>query len=205
MRTSRNACENVCHPGIDLSGICLPRYGIAFFKSHLCGNHGINLVYRLLVLVKQLQEACLCPRRSLRSQQLEASRNVLQILQIHQKFLHPERCAFSDCRRLGRLEVCKRKCRKVLVLVRKLCQLVNDIDQLFVHELERLVHHDDVCVVPDIARSRPKMDDARCLWTLLPISIHMAHDIMAHKLLALPCHLIIDILGMCLQFVNLLL
>ncbi len=49
------------------------------------------------------------------------------------------------------------------------------------------------------------MNDPRRLRALLPVSVHMAHDIVADKLLALPCHLVVDVLGVRSQLVDLLL
>ena len=48
------------------------------------------------------------------------------------------------------------------------------------------------------------MDDACRLRALLPVCIHMAHDIMAHFLLSRLCDIIVDVLRMCLQLLDLL-
>ena len=49
------------------------------------------------------------------------------------------------------------------------------------------------------------MDNPSCFGALLPIGIHMAHNVMPYQLFPFLRHLIIDILGMAFQLVYLLL
>ena len=49
------------------------------------------------------------------------------------------------------------------------------------------------------------MDNARCLRTLLSVCVDMAHNIVTHQLLALLCHIVIDIGDMLLHLVDLFL
>ena len=48
------------------------------------------------------------------------------------------------------------------------------------------------------------MNDSGCLGALLSVCIYMAHNIMTYQLLTLFCHIIIDVLCVCLQFLDLL-
>ena len=47
------------------------------------------------------------------------------------------------------------------------------------------------------------MDNPCRLGALPAISVHMAHNVMAYFLLSCLCHIVIDIIGMSLQFLNL--
>ena len=49
------------------------------------------------------------------------------------------------------------------------------------------------------------MDDAGSLRALLAVGIHMAHHVVAHKALALFGDFIVDVLGVCLQLIDLFL
>ena len=99
----------------------------------------------------------------------------------------------------------KRQCREVFIGIRKLRKLGNHIHQFPAHQLYSLVHHNDICIISHITGSSSQMDDTCRFRTLLPISIDMAHDIMAHLFFTRSRHLVIDILRMALEFVNLLL
>ena len=111
MRTCSDACKNIEHTGISLSGIGLARHCHACGKAHFLRDHRVNLIDRLLISVKQFQKACLCTSRSLGTKQLHAAEHILQIFQIHQELLCPERCPFSDRCRLCRLKMSKSKRR----------------------------------------------------------------------------------------------
>ena len=204
MRTGSNPRQDIQHPRIHFPGICLTGYRVTLLKAHLLRNHRINLVNRFLVSIKQFLKACLCPGRSLRTQQFHCFKHMFQIFQIHQKLLHPQGCPLTYCCRLRRLEMGKCQCRLRFIFICKLCQLCNYIHQLFPNQAKRLCHHDNVGIVAYIAGSRPQVDDAFRLRTLYAISIYMGHDIVAHQLFPLFRHLIIDILGVGFQLRNLL-
>ena len=107
---------------------------------------------------------------------------MIEILQIKIKLLKPQRCTFSDGCWLSRLEVGKRKSRKLSVFVSKIRQLLHDIDQLLSHKPEGLCHEDNICIVPYITGGCSKMDDPLCLRALKSIGINMGHNIMAYQL-----------------------
>ena len=48
------------------------------------------------------------------------------------------------------------------------------------------------------------MDDAFCFRALYAICIHMGHNVVADKTFSFFCHIIIDVLCMCFQFLDLL-
>ena len=97
------------------------------------------------------------------------------------------------------------QCGLGLILFCKISQLLHHIDQLLTNQLQSLGHYDNIGVVAYIAGGCTKMDNSCCLGTLLSISIYMTHNIMADNLFPFLCHLVINILCVCLQLINLLL
>ena len=198
-----DAGKHICHSGVHLAGVSLSGYRVALGKAHLLRDHGIDLVDGLLISVEQLQEGSLGSRGSLGAEKLHGTENIVQILQIKIKLLQPQSRTLSHGSGLCRLEVCECKGRLCLIFFRKISQLGNDIDQLLLHKLQSLCHHDNIGIVSHITACRTEMNDACCLGALLSVGVHMAHDIVTHFLFSCPGHLIIDILGVCLQFFNL--
>ena len=49
------------------------------------------------------------------------------------------------------------------------------------------------------------MDDALGPRTLLPVSVDMGHDVVAHQLLPLLCHIVVNVIRKSLQLINLFL
>ena len=172
-RAGCNACQDIQDSCVHLAGIGLSGYRIAVLEAHFFRDHRVDLIDRLLISVKQLQEACLCTGGSLASQQFQRALYVLQIFQIHQELLHPQRCALAHGRRLCRLEMGKRQRRLIFIFICKLCQFSDHIDQFFLHQLQRLVHHDDVRVVSHIAAGSSQMDDSLCFRTLNTVSVNV--------------------------------
>ena len=204
MCTCSDACQYIDHSGIDFSGVGLAGYRIALFESHLLCNHRIDLVDGLLISVKQFQKACLCPGCSLGTEQFHASKYIVQIFEIQTELLHPKRCTFSDGCRLCRLKMGKCQGRLVFVFICKFCQLCQYIDQFLFHQLQCFCHHDNVGIVTNIAGGCSQMDDAFCFRALYAICIHMGHNVVADKTFSFFCHIIIDVLCMCFQFLDLL-
>ena len=109
MCACRNTCKNIQDSCIYFAGIGLSGYRIAVLESHLFCDHRINLVDCLLIPFEQFQETCLCSGSSLGTQKFQCAHYIFQIFQIHQEFLCPESCTFTNCCRLCRLEMCKCK------------------------------------------------------------------------------------------------
>ena len=201
---SRDTAERVQHKGIHLARVGLPGYRIAGSKAHLLCNHGIQTIHLLEIAVKQLQEGSLRSRGALAAKKLELGDCVIYFLQIKNKLIQPEACSLSDRRRLRRLEMCKAKRRLLLVLIRKICQSGNDIDQLLPDKKKGITHNDDIRIVSDIAAGCSQMDDALCLRAKKTVSINMTHDIVADNFLAGLRLFVIDILRVLLHLRNLL-
>ncbi len=197
--------QHVGHSGVHLSGIGLAGNGETFLKAHLCGYHRIYLVDGLLIPVEKLQKRRLRARGSFGSQQLHAPEDIVHILQVHKEFLNPEGSPLSHRGGLGRLEMGEGQRGLGLVLVCKIRQHPDHVHQLLLHQTQGLGHDDNVRIIPHVAGGGSQMDDPRRLGALLPIGVHMAHDVMANLLLSGFGHLIIDVLRVGLKLLNLLL
>ena len=200
-----DAGEHAEHTEIDLTAVGLAGYRIAGREAHLLCDHLIELAALRMITVEELEEGRLGAGGTLRSEKLQGAEYILEILEVEHELVQPQGRTLADGCRLCRLEVGIRKCRHILILHRELAELVDDIDELLMHELEALPHDDDIRVVADIAGGRTEVDDALRIRALYAVCVHMAHNIVTHFLLTCLCHLIIDLILMCLQLIDLLL
>ena len=191
---SPNARKHIGHPGVHLSGIRLAGHRETLLKAHLLRNHGIDPIHLLLVPVKKFQEGGLGACGPFGSQKFHTSQAVVQIFQIQTELLQPQRRPFSHRGGLGRLKMSERQSGLGLVFFCKIPQHRHHIHKLFLHKPQSLGHNNNVRVVPHIAGSSPQMNNARRLRALLPVCVHMAHNVMTDLPLPLPGHIVIDLL-----------
>ena len=81
-------------------------------------EHG-NVTHLVVISVEQRQETRLRSRSSLDTPESKITSGPLQVSQIPQKLLNPQRCPLSNSRQLGRLEVGEAEGGKILVLFGK--------------------------------------------------------------------------------------
>ena len=204
-RALRDAAQHVQHLAVELARVGLAGNGEARLIAQLFGDFAVDLRGHLVIAVEQLEEARLRAGRALRAEQLRLADLILDVLEIHQEFLNPERRALADGRRLGGLEVRESERRQVLVLRRELRKHADDVDELLPDDFHRLGHDDDIGIVAHVAARRAEVDDAGRLRALLAVGIDVAHHVVAHEALTRFGDLIIDVVGMRLELVNLLL
>ena len=72
------------------------------------------------------------------------------------------------------------------------------------NQLQRLGHDDDVRVVPHIAGCRAQVNDPLCLGALLAVGVDVGHDVVAHQLLPLLRHIVVDVVRVAFQLLDLL-
>ena len=171
--TCCDSCKNIQDSCIYLTGISLTGYRIAALESHLFSNHRIDLIDCLLITLKQLKEACLCSCSSFGAKEFQCAHHIFQILQVHQEFLCPESCTFTNCCRLCRLEMCECKRWLLFVFICKFGQFCNYVHQFLLNQFQSLCHNDDICVITYIAGCCTKMNDTFGLWALHTICIHV--------------------------------
>ena len=132
---SRDARQDIAHSRIHLAGVRLPGHGIAFLKSHLFSDHGIDLIYGLLIAVKEFLKRRLRARGALGSQKLQTPQHIIQIFQIETELLRPEGRPLSDGGGLCGLEMGEGQRRQFLVFFCEFRKLRNHVHQLFLHQL----------------------------------------------------------------------
>ena len=86
--------------------------------------------------------------------------------------------------------------------VSEICQHVN---HLAANDLQSVTHHDNVCIIADIAGSCTQMNDAGSLGADLTVCIHVGHDIVPAAFFFCFCHVIVNVVDIGFQFVHLLL
>ena len=199
---SGDARNNVHHTRVNLAGVSLAGYRIAAVKAHLCRDHRIERVKLLLIIVEEFLEGRLGSGRSLAAEKLQCGDHVLNVREIHTELLDPQRRALADSGRLRRLKMRKRKRGKALVFVRKLRKLVDHVHKLSAHKLQSVAHHDDIGVVAYVAARSSEVNDTCRLRALKSVGIDMAHNVMAHQLLALLRNGVVNVIDMCLHLVD---
>ena len=123
---------------------------------------------------------------------------MVEILEIQKQFVDPERGALSDRGRLRRLEMGKGEGREILILLREVCELRDDIQKFAAHYAEPFRHEDDVRVIAHVTAGRTEVDNALCARALLAVRVDMTHHIVAHFALSRLCDFVVDVLGVCL-------
>ena len=83
-------------------------------------------------------------------------------------------------------------------------ELIDTVDKLLTNKLETLTHDDDIGVITNIAGSSTQVDDPLCCRALNAISINMTHYVVANLFLTGFRNFVVDIILMCLKFINLL-
>ena len=130
---------------------------------------------------------------------------VLHFLKVHHQLVYPQCGTLADGGQLRRLEVCVGKAGLILVLVCEACEVVDDVEQLLLDQQQRVAHNDDVGVVAHIAGGSPQVDYALRLGALLSVCVNVGHYVVAHQLLALFSHVVVDVVDVGLKLVYLLL
>ena len=174
-------------------------------EAEIVRNALLELLDLALVAVEQLHEGGLRAGRALAAEHAQVLDAVFDLAEVHQQLVHPERRALADGGQLRRLEVGEAEGRLRLVRVGELRELVQNGRELFAHEQQTLADLNDVGVVADIRARRTEVDDACGLGRDLAEGINVCHNVMAHLLLALTGHIIVDIGDVRLHLVHLFL
>ena len=193
-----NAGKGVQDEGIHLAAVGLAGHrndGLGV-KAHLLGDGSIHGADLIGIALEQLHKRSLRAGGTLDTAQLQNSKTVVDLLQVHHQLVGPQGGALAHGGGLSGLAVSVGHAGHVLVFLGEAAQLCQHTDQLFAHQFQTLTHHDDVGVVAHIAAGGTQMDDAGSLGALLAVGVHMAHHVVAHQLFALDGHFIVDIVHM---------
>ena len=80
--------------------------------------------------------------------------------------------------------MCVRETGHILVLVREIREIRDNVHELSVNYFKRVTHYDDVGVVADVARGRTEVNDPLCLRADETVSVNVGHYVMSHFLFA---------------------
>ena len=188
-----DAAQSIDYDGIHFTGIGLARDIIAGRKAHLLRDHGIQTVDFVIIPFEQFQEGSLGAGGAFAAEQAQAGQDVVDLAQVDHELLDPEGGPFSDCGRLGRLEMGKSQGGQIFVFIREGSQSRDHVDQFFADQAQGLPHDYDICIVAYVAAGRAQVDDSFGFGALQPIGVNMAHDIMPDHFFSGFCILIVDI------------
>ena len=96
MGTLGDRCQRRQYLGIDLPRIGLPGDRIRPVESERLGHQPVEGIDLGIIAVKNRQEACLSSRRTLDSQHFQIHQSALDLAQVENQFVAPERGALSD-------------------------------------------------------------------------------------------------------------
>ena len=147
------------HLGVDLARVGLARDGIGLGEAERLGHHPVERLDLGVVAVEELEEAGLRAGRPLDPQELQLGEPMLDLAQVEDQLVAPERRALADRHELGRLEVGVAQAGQRLVPLGELGQGVDRGDRLVADDLEGRADQDQVGVVGDVAARRAQVDD----------------------------------------------
>ena len=179
-----DTAETAENTAVHLSGIGLPAHREAVGKAELRRDTAVHLVDLFLVAVEQLHEAGFGAGGAPAAQEAQRGQQVIQLLHVRQKVLHPEGGALAHGHRLRRLVVGIAQRGRGGVFLRKGRQIPQHRQQLRPQIDKAVPVQDQIGVVGHIAAGGAQMDDARRRRRRLTVGVHMRHYIVTH--LALP-------------------
>jgi hypothetical protein len=127
---------------------------------------------------EQLQEGGLSARHALHAAHGRGADDVIQILEVQQQVLDPERGPLAHGGGLGGLEVREPERGLVLPLGREGRQGRDHVLQAAAQQGQRLLHDEQVAVVGDETAGGPQVDDGARAWRLFAPGIDRRHHVM---------------------------
>ena len=196
--------ETAQNPAVHLPGIGLAAHREALGKAELGGDAAVHLVDLLLVAVKEIHEAGLGAGGAPAAQEFHAGHQCVQLLQVGEKVLHPQRGPLAHSDGLGGLivGVAQGGCGGVLLGEGR--QIGQHRQQLAPEIGQAVPVQDQIGVVGDVAAGSPQVDDARRSRCGLAVGVHMGHHVVAHLPLTLGGHVVVDVGDVGLQLRHLL-
>ena len=147
------------HLGVDLARVGLARDGIGLGEAERLGHHAVERLDLGVVAVEELEEAGLRAGRPLDPQELQLGEPLLDLAQVEDQLVAPERRALADRHELRRLEVGVAQAGQRLVPLGEPCQGVDRGGRLVADDLQRRADQDQVGVVGDVAARGAQVDD----------------------------------------------
>ena len=170
---------------VKLPGIGLAADIEALTKAKVGADAAVHLVNFRRVPVKQLQEARFRAGGSPAAQEFHGFHDKIQLYQIADEVLHPQRRPLANRNKLGGLIMGVAQRGGRLVRFRKTGKVGDDLQQLSPEVLQAVPVENDVGVIGDIAAGGAQMDDTGGGGRGLAIGIHVGHHVVADFLF--PC------------------
>ena len=189
----REGGEDVQDAAVGLARVGLAADGEAAVEAELCGDAVVHLVDLRAVAVKEVHEAGLGAGRAAAAEELERGEDVVELLEVAQKVLHPERRALADGHRLRGLIVRVAEGRHGGVFARERGEICQHAEQLTAQIAQTVAVENEIGVVGDVAARRTKVDDAGGGRRGLAVGVDVRHHIVAHLALALLGHGVVNV------------
>ena len=172
--------ERVQRVDVDLTRVRLPRARVRVLEAKQLDHTVVQRLHLRVVPVEQRQERRLRAGRALHATQAQVVSGPLEVSQVPEQLLQPQRRSLAHRRQLCRLEVRPPEHRQVLVLQRKLRQPVDHVHQLGNQDVVRVSEEDQVRVVRHETRRGPQVDDPGSLRTRFSKHVHVRHHVVSH-------------------------
>ena len=191
--------QGVQDAAVHLAGVGLAADVIAAVEAEGGGEAAVHLVDLRAVAVEEVEEAGLRARRAAAAEEFDVLQREVQLAQVGEEVLHPERRALADGDELGGLIVGIAQRRRRLVAVRELREVRQHPQQLAAQVFQPVAVEDQVGVVGHIAACRAEVDDACGARRGLAVGVDVRHHVMPHFLFALPHAVIVNVGDVALQ------
>lgn len=170
---------------IDLSRICLAGDNEGRVETGLLSNKLVQLFHLVVVTVEDLEERGLSTSGTLDTTEAQVITRPLQVAQIHQQVLNPQRCTLANRHELCGLSVGETQAGQVFVFLGESGQLVNHNGELGNEDVETITKEDKVGVIGTVARSSTPVNDTGGGGGDLTVGVDVGHDIVSPALLLL--------------------
>ena len=138
-----------------------PVTGSTAVESHLAGHEAVECLDLGVISLEELQKAGLRSGRSFHAAKSQLVETVLNLLQVENQVVTPQRGPLADRRRLGRLQMGVRQACQIAVFRGEIGQGVDDGHQSIAERMQALAKENQVGVIGDVTTRRPQVDDPR--------------------------------------------
>ena len=130
---------------------------------------------------------------------------VYEVFVVHFQILQPKRCTLTYRGELGRLQMRKSKRRQILILKRKILQLIHNVDELFKDNIQCVRKDNCLGVTIDETARRAKVDNRHRLFCVRAVSVYVRHNVVSNLFFKFCRKLVIDTFRVFFEFVYLFL
>src|SRR5689334_7719316 len=144
---------------VQLARIRLPRYGYRSLETNRGRDVPIEATHLFVIAIEDREEARLCASRSLHAATGQGVDAEIDVAEVEDKVLHPERAALAHGRRLRRLQVRGTECRLVAPFARKGSQRTQYANDLRAQQLQAAPDEDEIGIICDVSARCAEMNE----------------------------------------------